>query len=285
MNLLNDRRSTETHNKRVILVLFGLDRSTRWTWDSIECNLLAPCRIAFREFRAIARFNFVEQLSNKRSRERDITLMRGQARDRYSTFEHFFEDLQAPRLDPYYEEVLPTLSDFYKDNFRSYRNVVRALENQNRILADLTALGYRHHDLFIIARPDLYYLDPLPINDLVKAITVDGLDLLTPEWDSYGGINDRLAVASSRGADVYLGRQRRLREYLEKCRSLHSESFLRYAVNRDRLKTGHLDLRAVRVRGNGQVDLRDQRWLEQPLPFEPKQTVMTPETGRRAPTS
>jgi len=107
----------------------------------------------------------------------------------------------------------------------------------------------------IFARPDLLYHDSMAehLDFLARA---HRQFVLVPDWSSWFGLNDRFALA--KGADgiaAYGRRADRMGEYCARGKRLHSERFLKYALEGQRMRPVHL--RASRVRSNGLQVLED----------------------------
>jgi hypothetical protein len=103
----------------------------------------------------------------------------------------------------------------------------------------------------MITRHDLFFHDSVfvePAN--LRAVN-------TPNWNTWGGLNDRIAILTGLGVNSYLNRFEKIEEFLLTGDPLHSETFLGWAT-KDVSRSNYLSARASRVRLNGQ--LRDENF-------------------------
>jgi hypothetical protein len=157
-----------------------------------------------------------------------------------------------------------TLPDAFGDQYRSLRNLCHQLHSLRRLWSLLQLLGVEESDVVLLLRADLLYLDVLdPAFDLAPLL--DGsADMIVPSWQSWGGLNDRFAFCSGRGARAYATR---IDLFSDACMSLgcmHAERFLRFVVRRHDLRVGLTDLRAVRLRANGRIAANDSGMIHFP---------------------
>ncbi|CAN1571750.1 hypothetical protein MCELHM10_03282 [Paracoccaceae bacterium] len=236
---------------RIAIVFFGITRSLRFTLDSITQNLIAPARALTADVGLFGHFYDQNRIYNPRSGENG----------RLDRHEYRLLPLDRVEREPpgecladYPIEDLMRHGDFWKDNFRSFSNLVHQLHSLHR--ASLLAQAYQP-DIVIFARPDLYYLDPVSLwlADLAQDPTPK---VLVPDWAQWGGLNDRLALV--RGADViaaYGHRALVMPDYCADGRMLHSEQLLKHVLADHAVRM--IPLRASRVRSDGRVVLEDFR--------------------------
>ena len=241
---------------RCLIGLFGLARSLPHTAVSIRWAFVDPLREAGFEVQSAGHFNVPETISNERSGERGIVPNRA---------ETMLLDLDMSWNEPQTDEAVAqemegvrALPDAYGDGYRSAANLCQQLRSLERLWSLLQLFAPRPEDIVLLLRPDLMYLDRLdPARDLALLMQGKG-DLIVPSWQSWGGLNDRFAFCTARSARIYASRIRLLTEACADMRTLHAEQFLRYIVACHRLRVGLTELRAVRVRADGQIAPNDR---------------------------
>jgi hypothetical protein len=249
---------------RCIVGFFGMTRSLRHTARSIEESYLVPLRRAGFPLRRAGHFNLPDMIDNPRSGERGIPP------DRH---ESALLDLELCWIEPQLAEniaehlaIAQAFPDPFGDEYRSIANLCQQLRSLRRLWSMLMLLPLEADDLILLLRPDLFYLDALsPLEDLHPLIA-GRVDLIVPRWQHWGGLNDRFAFCNRRGAEVYA---RRLDDLIDACLAMggmHSELFLQLVARHHGLRVGFTDLRAVRVRANGQIAGNDSAVLASPAP-------------------
>lgn len=84
-------------------------------------------------------------------------------------------------------------------------------------------------DAFVFLRPDVLFHEPLCLRDVQSACLASRRHenlVMTPSWHKFGGLNDRFAVASQKGASTYGYRLDELPRAIEQGFVLHAERFL-----------------------------------------------------------
>jgi len=117
-------------------------------------------------------------------------------------------------------------------------------------------IGFDRFKVFCLSRPDLLFLDKIP-SAAVMSIAEGGVDIITPEWHRYGGFNDRFALCSPRGAEVYLDRLSWVSRFCLEKGYFHPEEILQYSIERAGLKYDFMATRAKRVRSTGSINNED----------------------------
>ena len=123
-------------------------------------------------------------------------------------------------------------------------------------LWNLAQIFPERHDVYIFLRPDMEYLDRLDVDQLLEQIR-GGADLVTASWGQWGGLNDRFAFCSPRGAEIYARRIGVVERFCEENGHLNAEELLKSVAEWNRLALGYTSLRAFRVRANG-VSIRGE---------------------------
>jgi hypothetical protein len=103
-------------------------------------------------------------------------------------------------------------------------------------------------DVVLFARPDVQYLDPLSAREELLKISSGEFDMLTPVWERWGGLNDRICMCNMKAAKVYASRLLMLEHVIDRGVAMNSERILSYACEINRVNNGDLAIRGVRVR-------------------------------------
>ncbi|WP_137111277.1 hypothetical protein [Rhodobacter sp. SY28-1] len=234
---------------KVAVVFFGITRALRLTLPAILENVIDPARAIAREVRLFGHFFAQTAIQNARSGEE------GQLDpEEYRLLALDGVELEAPGacLDLYPMAAMQAKGDIWRDDFASFRNLVHQLHSLKR--ATLLAEAFEP-DIVVFARPDLLYHDSMaePLDFLARA---HRSFVLVPDWSQWFGLNDRFALAKgAEGIAAYGKRADRMGEYCARGKRLHSERFLKYALEGQRVRQVHL--RASRVRSNGLQVLED----------------------------
>lgn len=235
---------------RVAVVFYGITRSLRLTLGSINRNLIAPARDMASELRTFGHFFDQDRIDNPRSKEAGAL-----DPDEYRLLDLDQVEREAPGacLEQHGFDDLKAAGDPWKDGFTSLRNLVHQLHSLAR--ATGLALAWQP-EIVIFARPDLYYHDSVA-PQLAALAGQHGPAVRAPDWAQWrGGCNDRFALARGDQAITAYGfRVARLAEYLALGKRIHSERFLKFALQD--IPVGSFALRASRVRSNGIVVVED----------------------------
>ena len=234
---------------KVAVVFFGITRALRLTLPEITENLIGPARAIAQEVRLFGHFFTQTAIQNVRSGEEGVL-----DPEEYRLLALDGVELEAPGacLDLYPVAEMQAKGDIWRDDFASFRNLVHQLHSLKR--ATLLAEAFQP-DIVVFARPDLLYHDSMAV-ELDFLARAHRQFVLVPDWSSWFGLNDRFALA--KGADgiaAYGKRADRMGEYCARGKRLHSERFLKYALEGQRVRQVHL--RASRVRSNGLQVLED----------------------------
>lgn len=146
-------------------------------------------------------------------------------------------------------EELAGHGDFWNDDYKSLKNLVHQLHS----LAEVTeaALAWRP-DVVVFCRPDLRYMDSLR-PWLKRSVGETDHVAWIPNWQHWGGFNDRFAICSTaHAASVYGTRVEVAAEYTRATRRpLHGERLLAWALRHGAVAIRNMPVRAVRVRVGG----------------------------------
>ncbi|MEJ5990763.1 hypothetical protein WG902_12245 [Ramlibacter sp. PS3R-8] len=234
---------------KIALAFFGLPRCSAIAFPSIESNLLAPLRAAG-ELRIWQHLWRQERIFNPRTGEDQAV-----PEDNYEPFAGF-EGSIVPRPDSPHPLLQRAMvhGDAWQDGFVALGNLVFQLQ----ALYEVTQrVATAQPDVVVFARPDMLYHDPLDPADLQYALQQPDVVML-PGYESWGGCNDRFAIAGARAFKAYGGRILLADNFCERTkRPLHSETFLRYALAFAGIPVRTIALRASRMRMDCRVQAED----------------------------
>lgn len=241
---------------RVCICFFGMNRCLSRTIGSIKKNIYAPLErrgIPYEVFAA-----FMEpgvSFTNARSGEFDCVT---------EDSHHLLGTSRIVRID---QALFDRTFDFslalagpdpHHNGYGSVRNICRALH----ALDTVTCMWQESEhagtfDLFLYLRPDMMYHDPLPVDSILRAYGRFGSDLMMiPYWESWKGLNDRMACMGRRSALLYGRRLHELDTFMAQSpRGLHPEIFLAFLARSVPRFEEHptLLMRASRFRANGKT--------------------------------
>jgi len=147
-------------------------------------------------------------------------------------------------------EEIKQYGDVWRDDFKSLSNLIHQLSS---LYAVTELVSDFDPDVVIFIRPDLLYHDALPGFVLNACLSI-GRAVYIPHWQWWNGLNDRFAIC---GRDVYGAYGRRIELAVPFClqqqRGLHAERLLRFSMDQAGALVRTLDMRASRVRLNGQL--------------------------------
>ena len=231
---------------RIALCCFGITRSLTRTIRSIRKNAIAPARAAgvleihahfFDQTRAVA----VTGKTEGRMDVREGQLL---------SPDHLETEPSGSCLTDWDFEGLKSHGDSWNNDFISLRNLVHQLHSLDRVTASaLTS----EPDICLFCRPDLRYHDSLaPVLERAQA-AVGSERVFLPRWQSWGGYNDRFAVAvGSRAITAYGQRIRKAAAFCaETDAPLHAELLVKYALDAAGIEVEKIPTRASRVRASG----------------------------------
>jgi hypothetical protein len=236
---------------------FGLNRSLDVTSSMINASIIEPfVRLGFRTV-SVAHFNVPSIINSPRSREHNVVA---------SSFGIQNMDCELIWREPQREDCIEPLASTINANYpmRGHadssgimrKNALLQMHSQARLLAILRLMGLDKFRVFCLVRPDLLFLDEIPTN-AIMSIADGSLDVITPGWHRWGGFNDRFALCSPRGAEVYLSRLNWVSRFCLEKGYFHPEEILQYSIEKAGLKYDFMPTRAKRVRSTGSIDNED----------------------------
>jgi hypothetical protein len=238
--------NNKTIYPRIAIGFFGITRSLKWTLPSIQENIIEPAR-QLGEVRLFAHLFQQDRIENPRSGENNPI-----DPEEYKLLNCDEVKLEAPGAclaASNYERVL-SHGDAFHDQGKSLANLIHQLHSLKQVGAMIEKWKPQ---IVILARPDLMYHDSLYV-EIAKQINQPKSYISIPNWQWYGGLNDRFAIGSSESCRAYSERFDLINLYLEKNGGpLPAERFLRYCLNHQGVIARPMRVRASRVRSNGEV--------------------------------
>lgn len=230
---------------RYLVCFYGLNRSLRWTAKGIRKNLLDPLLETGANVRCVAHFNEPATINAEHSNEFNMPVTRHGV-DRLPLDYCLFEEQSETRLPKAALESMETVT--------TPRATMIALLSQLYSLKrawKLSRLMPEDCDVYLFFRPDLEYIDRLDPEREFKEILAGNADLITPSWHQWGGLNDRLAFCSRKGAEAYANRINMVARHCEADGMMNGERLLSRVAQWSDLRLRYTNLRAMRVRASG----------------------------------
>lgn len=236
---------------RVFVGMYGLNRSLAWTRRSIAANVLRPLRATGMNVRFAAHFNMVDVIRNIHSQE-DGARGQGSSWRKLPIDALLTEPQGIARLPAKARQWTdPRFPDDTAEACQTRANLMFQLYSLRRLWDLAGLMGAHDADIIVFIRPDLEYLDAIDAPRLVEQIVDGGTDLITANWHRWGGLNDRFAYCSPRGAEVYATRLDRIDDFCRRHGALQAEALLAECATAEGLRLGETGVRAMRVRSNG----------------------------------
>ena len=236
-----------TNRPRIAICFFGIPRSLEKTANSITENVIEPAA-AIGDVTLLAHFFEQKKISNPRSGEIQVQL---QKNNQHLPFDKIIATPPDTKEIQQLIQDSATYGDAWGDDFGSLRNLIHQLHSLKKAYALATE---KHADIFAFIRPDLNYHDSLySVFEEAQSLHRSGASrIFTPDWQRWGGANDRFAIAvGKKAADAYGYRVESARRFCEEFgRPLHSERLLAFSLKLHGVQISHIRHRASRVRAN-----------------------------------
>ena len=250
---------------------FGITRALPWTIASIERCIFAPLHRAGIAQTHAAHFNLPQTLHAPRSGERDVAFSLGDI-SRLKLADHIVEPQHVDAIAAPLAAIMRVPQKGEEDPDGSTRRnalyQLHSLRGLSRLFARMDPSSY---DMVLLLRPDLRYLDPLPVTQLLAQLKgtehrVTGalhrrfrarVDMVLPAWHKWGGLNDRFAICTPAAAAIYMNRIDNVAAYCAQAGHFQSEHLLSFTAAQSGLRTADTWVRAERVRTGGRVESKD----------------------------
>ncbi|WP_226504255.1 hypothetical protein [Pseudomonas sp. MWU16_30317] len=229
---------------KVAVAFFGIPRNSAICFPSIRQQVLAQIPSGA-QVQCFYHMYQVDSVQNLRSGEQGALMA-----DNYQPFAAMTGVLESNDgvLERWDFERIKALGDTWADEHASVRNLILQLNSLHAVTAMVEAF---EPDFVVFVRPDIEYHSPLP-SYVFKHAEARHLNAYIPDWQWWGGLNDRFAIC---GRDVYRAYGRRVEQIFEFCaatgRKLHSERLLKFVLQGAGAKVCLLPTTASRVRING----------------------------------
>ncbi len=229
---------------KIAVAFFGIPRNSPICFPSIEQNVLAQLP-AGSEVECFYHLYKVDEVQNSRSGEKGEL-----AADNYQPFESMTGALTSTEgvLERWDFEQVKAQGDTWADGYASLRNLIYQLNSLHTVTTEIESFN---PDFVVFVRPDNFFHTPLP-GYLFNHAEARRHNVYIPDWQWWGGLNDRFAVC---GRDTYIAYGKRIERIFDFCkatgRKLHSERLLKYALLEAGAKVCTLPIQASRVRITG----------------------------------
>lgn len=251
----NVRRTAET---RLAVALYGLFRDIRSTHPFLDANLFAVLRRSVGTFDIFVhsmqpaggsdRGTPVDSLAALKINACRLALANQTAVDEEYNF------VQRAHRDFVSRPLLRTRAGRVHFNMGDLLNLRRALYSLQAAEALITFHEHRsafEYSVVIVARPDTAIVSPLPFAPLV------GGGIRVPNFDHWGGVNDRFAYGDRESMTAYMRRFAAI-QASGTMRAFNSEQLLCDVLRVARVPVGVVPLCVVRVRADGSAVLHDE---------------------------
>lgn len=237
----------------IAILFYGLTRSLKYTAHSIENNILKVLRDSGISFKIYLHTYDLKVLTNPRSHEKNIVLDTNEytlLHPDFVTITSQEEFIRNIRLHNFLRH-----GDAWKERHHSsLKNLLCQLNSLNLVF---TMTANESYDCYLCLRPDLEYIHQLDINQIREIIKRKDENILyTPAWDSSGGCNDRFCFGSKLAISKIATRIQELQSYSQRWQA-HSERFLQFIIEKNKIQSRKTTLRAIRVRANGVRNKKD----------------------------
>ena len=248
------------HTTRIAVAFFGITRSLSYTIGSIRENVLGAAR---ENGDVSVCCHFFRQMTIDNRRTGECGPLNPDEYALLSPDRVEFSEPMAMLQDVGFEQI-KAYGDHWNDGFKTVSNLLHQLYS----LKAVTRLALETEpDIVVYCRPDLKYHDSLR-DGLHRAKEIRKPTVLLPRWQRHkGGFNDRFAICIGAAAAQSYGN--RLDRALPFCQdlmqALHSERLIRYALECSGVCVERLDVRASRIRADGQQvveDFSEKSWKQ-----------------------
>lgn len=232
---------------RIAIAFFGITRSLSYTIESIRDNVLGAARESG-DVTVYCHFFQQTMIDNPRTGENQLL-----DPEEYKLLKPDRIEFSEPMMilnEVGFDEV-KTYGDGWHDGFKTVSNLLHQLYSL-KVVTQLALVA--EPDVIVFCRPDLKYHGSFH-DGLERAKEIRKPTVMLPRWQRHkGGVNDRFAICVGASAAKAYGN--RLDRALPFCRDLnlelHSERLIRYALEWSGVRVEKLDVRASRVRADGQ---------------------------------
>jgi hypothetical protein len=236
---------------KIALCFWGICRSTHNTIESIEECILKPLRKAGYEYDIyVHTYTLYRTYTNIRSNEHNLQL-KNTLWKLLNPKEYMIEHQDAVDLHLNFAKYRTHGNPWAGDDngtFSTLDNHVRALWSLKQVTSLWRGSGIVY-DAVMYLRPDVQFLTYLTPNWL-QNLTQTNIKI--PDFHLMDGCNDRFAIGTPPSMELYGKRYHQAYEYSLR-NSLHSEKFLSYILNTNKIQIEYIPIRFRRIRANGEI--------------------------------
>jgi hypothetical protein len=134
-------------------------------------------------------------------------------------------------------------------------NALRALYSLHRVtlLWETEALfngGLKYYRAVLYLRPDLHIMTQLNVSHVMS---LGWNDWLSPNWEQVNGVNDRIGAGGPRAAKAFGSRIVAARDFSDVGNKFHTETFAKWALDKQNVHIEFFCLCGIRERSNGAI--------------------------------
>lgn len=236
----------------VCVIYFGLARRPDLATASLTQHLFASNSGQDIAFTTIASLNLVDKVFSPRAGEHGVPVRTEEVFDLAAG--HYLLTKQDRAVVARNLAFAQRQADPFVNDWNSVTNLLFQLRSLRTAWVYATEDLAMPFDYYLFIRPDLQYLDDFPLAQMAVAFAASGRDgnIAIPEWHNHFGYNDRFAFADAKAAEVHANRLVRVQRFTES-KPLHSESFLKFALDDAACEIWGLPVRARRIRATGEI--------------------------------
>lgn len=243
----------------VAIGLWGLLRALQFTITSIQDQILLPLTSEGHTYEIFIHTYTIQGVYQS-SRNHEVgTVLNTSSWQLLNPHYVYVENQEHFDINVHYE-LFQSQGDPWHNNFTSFRNHMRALNSLYHVtLAMEQASLYRHYDAVLFIRPDVEFLQPLPIRLLSHPHFYQPSTLLLPDFHRSchsGEYNDRMALGSLSAGLIY-GKKMESAFQFSLQHPLHAEKFTYYHLQYYHIHIEEIPFRFRRIRSNGETHKRD----------------------------
>lgn len=235
-----------------LVCFYGVDRALAHTIWGLHHHIFRPLAAAGMDVTVAVHFNQVERITGAYSKEDRARL----TQDRMALLNPDLALIEVQSEDHIAADMAGLAGVPWRDDSPLFAGAIRNLCHQlyslTRVADLVSAAGISRFDAVLALRADLQFLDDLDPEALLAKLR-SGTDLITPNWQLWGGLNDRFAVMSPRAFQSLFHRRTILPAFARAKGYVHAEELLLYAARAADLRLGFTPMRAERVRATGRV--------------------------------
>jgi len=137
-------------------------------------------------------------------------------------------------------------------SYQTLQNAIRSLYSVKSVTKMWQNQDIKY-DYYIYIRPDLLYINKINIK-LIIGNFISSNTLQTPFWHKRSGLNDRIYMGKENEISIIGNRLDYAKEYTNKQKKgYHPEGFMKYIVEKNKIKIIDINLKGKRVRANGKI--------------------------------